>query len=371
MMIKKTSSDPPRWIGGRRCPASNVSFGTNYSSETPLSPEIIPCVYHRPKQAVNQLNRTFPGETRRFRGQPVVQSDAMRPMIRRPAPIQSRLSSFLLSWQLALPCLLLCACSLGTNVTPVGQGPLGTVALERHASRGTTAKYGTSQTFQASHPAHLTASLTERLLTGLSVSGLDRPGSSMAQESYPLFTHEEVEFLVPLIVTALAQAQPDQRVRFTMQDDGLTTQGTLYVYKTTLRVNLSHYRSTSAYGQTRPGTLKLSFTPSQGLEPADTPQPWMIVEPEQPRIAVSLEALSQLPAPSPVAAASTQTSPAAEQSRLQQELQSTKDVVVKQAEELQTLKAELESIRRQLAEKDAAASKTKPKAAPRKPTATP
>jgi hypothetical protein len=105
----------------------------------------------------------------------------------------------------------------------------------------------------------------------------------------------------------------------------------------------------------------------------------MTVEPEQPRIAVSLETLSQLPAPSPVAAdhnttaeaAPTQTSPTAEQSRLQQELQSTKDVVVKQAEELQKLKAELESVRRQLAEKDVVASKAKPKAAPRKPTATP
>jgi regulator of replication initiation timing len=51
---------------------------------------------------------------------------------------------------------------------------------------------------------------------------------------------------------------------------------------------------------------------------------------------------------------------------MQQELQSTKDVVVKQAEELQKLKVELESVRRQLAEKDAAASKAKPKAAPRK-----
>lgn len=344
-----------------------------------MSPEMIPCVYHRPKLAVNHLNRTFPAEIRRFRSQPVVQSAAMRLLIRHPAPTQSRLSSFLLAWQLALPCLLLYACSLGTNLTPVGQGPLGSVALERQATRGTTAKYGTSQTFQASHPAHLTASLTGRLLTGLSVSGLNRPGSSMAQESYPLFSHEEVEFLAPLIVTALAQAQPDQQVRFTMQDDGLTTQGALYVYKTTLRVILSRYRSTAADGQTRPETLRLSFTPSQALVPSDAPQSWMIVEPERPRIAVSLEALSQLPPPSPVAAdhnstaeaASTQTSPAVEQRRMQQELQSTKDVVVKQAEELQKLKVELESVRRQLAEKDAAASKAKPKAAPRKPTATP
>lgn len=201
----------------------------------------------------------------------------------------------------------------------------------------------------------------------------------MAQESYPLFSHEEVEFLSPLIVTALAQAQPDQRVRFTMQDDGLKTQGTLYVHKTTLRVTLSHYRSAAADGQARPATLLLSFTPPQALVRADVPHPWMIVEPEQPRIAVSLEALSQLPAPSPVTAdhnttaeaAPIQTSPTAEQSRLQQELQSAKDVVVKQAEELQKLKAELESARRQLAEKDTAASKAKPKAVPRKPTATP
>ncbi len=344
-----------------------------------MSLEIVPSVYHRPKQAVNHLIRIFPMETKRFCSQPVVQSFAMRPMIRRPTPTQSRLNSFRFTWQLALPCLLLYACSLGANLTPVGQGPLGTVALERQTTRGTTVKYGTLQTFQASHPAHLTASLTGRLLTGLTVSGLNRPDSSMAQESYPLFSHEEVEFLAPLIVTALAQAQPDQRVRFTMQDDGLTTQGTLYVYETTLRVTLSRYRSTSADGQTRPGTLRFSFTPSQALVPADAPQPWMIVEPEQPRIAVSLEALSQLPAPSPVAAdhnstaeaASTHTSPEAQQSRLQQELQSTKDVVVKQAEELQKLKAELESVRRQLAEKDVAASKPKPKAAPRKPTATP
>ena len=45
-------------------------------------------------------------------------------------------------------------------------------------------------------------------------------------------------------------------------------------------------------------------------------------------------------------------SPVSEQTSLQQELQATKDVVVKQAQELQQLKAELESLRRQLTEKD-------------------
>lgn len=278
-----------------------------------------------------------------------------------------------------VPCLLLCACSLGSNLTPIGEGPLGTVVLERLASRGTTAKYGTLQTFQASHPANLSAPLVSRLLAGLSVSGLDRPGSPRAQETYPLFSHEEVGFLAPLIVNALAQAQPDQRVRLTVHDDGLKTQGTLYLYKTTLRLSLSHYRSSGGDAQPRPQALTLSFNPSQALVRVDTPQTWMIIEPEQPRVAVSIDALNQLPAMAPSAAeeqplaetAPTPASPTSEPSRLQQELQSTKDLVVKQAEELQKLKAELESMRHQLAEKESAPSKAKPKAAPRKTTPTP
>jgi hypothetical protein len=46
-------------------------------------------------------------------------------------------------------------------------------------------------------------------------------------------------------------------------------------------------------------------------------------------------------------------------------------LVVKQAEELQKVKEELESVRRQLAEKDAAAVKAKPKTVPRKPVIQP
>jgi hypothetical protein len=95
----------------------------------------------------------------------------------------------------------------------------------------------------------------------------------MAHESYPLFSHEEVEFLAPLIVTALAQAQPDQQVRFTMQDDGLTTQGALYVYKTTLRVILSRYRSTTRMDKPDP---RRSGSPSR------PPKPWYQATPRNP-----------------------------------------------------------------------------------------
>jgi len=284
------------------------------------------------------------------------------------------------SWLLVLTCLLLVACSATSPLIPVGEGPLGTVSLERLASRGTTARYGSPQSaFQASHPASVSASVISRLLSGLSVSGVERPGAALRQERYPLFTQEEMEFFTPLIVKALSQAGPDQRVRFTLQDDGLITQGTLYLHKTTLRVSLSHYRASQGQSDTRPAALTLSFTPSDALVRDDVPQSWMIIEPEQPRVAVSLDVLNQLPAAVPTPTtnkAVTDVAPvsppqASEQLSVQQELQATKDVVVKQAQELQQLKAELESLRRQLADKESAAPKTKPKPAPRKAVPTP
>lgn len=275
-------------------------------------------------------------------------------------------------------CLQVVACSTGSPLTPVGEGPLGMVALERVASRGTTAKYGSPQTaFQVSHPATVSVSVISHLLAGLSVSGLERPGNSTTHQAYPLFSHEETEFLAPLLVRALAEAQPDQRIRFTLHDDGLRTQGTIYAQKSLLRVSLSHYRAGPSQTDTRPPALTLSFSPTQALVRTEIPQSWMNIEPDQPHVAVSIDALTQLP-PWPTAPSEHQSVAEVappplpvpnEQTRLQQELHTTKDLVVKQAEELQQLKAELDMLRRQLAEKESPASKPKP--APRKSAPTP
>lgn len=310
----------------------------------------------------------------------MLQSRPMRRVIQQPMSPAGQPLRLWKAWLIVLPCLLLVSCSATSPLTSVGEGPLGSVALERLASRGTTAKYGGPQSaFQASHPASVSASVVSRLLSGLSISGLDRPGAALRQERYPLFSQEEIEFFTPLIIRALSQAQPDQRVRFTLQDDGLITQGTLYLHRTTLRVSLSHYRASQGQRDTRPAALTLSFTPPEALVRDDVPQSWTMIEPEQPRVAVSLDTLSQLPAAVPVPTANKAlaevtpipTSPASEQGSVQQELQATKDVVVKQAQELQQLKAELEALRRQLTEKESAAPKTKPKPAPRKTVPTP
>lgn len=301
-------------------------------------------------------------------------------LMRLSQPEWSHLMRLQQGWPILFTGLLLSACSTLSNVTPVGEGPLGAVGLERLVNRGTTAQYnGPLLAFQASHPVYLSPATVARLLTGLQVSGVERQGTTTEPGTYPLFSPEDVQFLSPLVSQALSRAEPNQRVKFLVKDDGLMTEGTLFMHKTTLRVSLSHYRAAPGQAHSRPPSLTLSFDPAQAVVREDTPQSWMIIEPEQPRIAVAVEALNQLAETptspvdnrSPVAVEPTVAAPALEPSRLQQELQSTKDLVVKQAEELQRLKAELESVRRQLAEKELPSPKTKPKATPRKPAPQP
>lgn len=282
----------------------------------------------------------------------------------------------LLSW------LFLSACNGTGHLVRIGDGPLGTVSLERLGTRGTTARYsGPPASFQASHPAEIQSAQLTLLLSGLHISGIERATPTAGAAGYPLFSSDEVAFLAPFISKALAEAEQNQRVKFSVKDDGFITDGTLYVYRNLFRVSLSHYRTKPGQTDGQLAAYTLAFRPGEAVVHTDTPQSWMIIEPDQPRIAVSVNALNQLPPPTsaqpaePIAAGTasgTLPTPMPDQSRLQQELQATKDLVVKQAEELQRVKAELESMRQQqLAEKESASSKSKSKVAPRKPATTP
>lgn len=140
------------------------------------------------------------------------------------------------------------------------------------------------------------------------------------------------------------------------------------------QITLAHYRSQPGQVDARLGSFRLAIHPEEAKVAADAPQSWMIIDPAQPRIAIAVKALTQLSlaaAPQAVEASSVQEarlakpSAAPDQARLQQELQATKDLVVKQAEKLQRVKEELESTRRQLAEKESGAGKPKPKRSPR------
>ena len=267
--------------------------------------------------------------------------------IRRVGTILNKHRESCVACGLLLACLTLPACRGGAALQKIGDGPLGSVSLERLSTRGTTTRYsGPLNTFQATHPAAVQPAQVASLLTGLHISGVERASATEAGGDYPLFSHEEIDFLAPLIAKALAQAEPDQRVRFAVTDDGLTTDGTLYVYKNLFRLALSHYRIPPGRSDPRLSAYSLSFRPDQAVVKADAPQSWMIIEPEQPRIAVNYEVLRDVPSAIPMRAAqpagAAQVNAAVEQIRMEQELQSTKDLVVKQAEELQRLKEEIE-----------------------------
>ncbi len=296
--------------------------------------------------------------------------------ILRPAVCSGHPVTF--GWVLAviLAGLLLSACSGTGALIRVGDGPLGSVVLERLGTRGTTARFSSPPNiFQASHPAEIPPAQTAQLLAGLLISDIERTKPMEGQEVHPLFSHEEVAFLAPLISKALTEAEPNQRVKFLVKDDGVVTDGTLYLYRNVFRVTVAHYRTQPGQVDTRLLSHRLAFRPEEAKIEADVPQSWMIIEPDQPRIAIAVKALAQLPpaaAPQlvePVGvgeARGAKPSTAPDLARLQQELQATKDLVVKQAEELQRVKEELESTRRQLAEKESGMAKPRRKANPPK-----
>jgi hypothetical protein len=249
---------------------------------------------------------------------------------------------------------------------------LGTVALERLSSRGSTARYsGPLNSFQASHPADVQPAQAAAFLSGLQITGVEPATPGEARGTYPLYSHEEVEFLAPLIAKALSEAEPDQRVKIAVKDDGLTTDATLYVYKNLFRFTLARYRTPAGRPDGKLASYGLIFRPDQAVVKADAPQSWMIIEPDHPRIAVNHEALRGLIPPSagtavPPPPGAAQVNAAVEQIRLEQELQSTKDLVVKQAEELQRLRDELDQLKKQQSEKAVPPAKAKPKPAPKK-----
>ena len=271
-------------------------------------------------------------------------------------------------------CLLVSGCSSGALLTKVGDGPLGTVSLEKLSSKGTTARYsGTVNTFQATHPANIQAAQAAAFLSGLHLAGVEQAVGT-GKTLYPLFSHEEVDFLAPLVASAFAEAAPDQRVRLSVKDDGLTTEGTLYVYQNLFRFALSRYRTAPGRSDGKLTSYTLLFKPDQAVAKADAPQSWMLIEPQQPRIAVDYDALRTMPAsatPAAQPAGAALVNAAVEQIRLEQELQSTKDLVVKQAEELQRLRDELDQLKKQQADKSNQPAKIKPKPSPKKQPATP
>ncbi len=271
-------------------------------------------------------------------------------------------------------------CTSAPEQTLVKEAPEGAVFLDKLPTRGTTVKYsGPLKSFHATHPVAIAPEVLARIFSGIRLSSTTDPATVPPN----LFTPDETWFLASTVAGALKQASPDQRVRFQVGSGSAVTEGFLHVDQPVIRLALSRYRADPHQRDEHLSSYTLSFVPPAAVVRTDGTQSWMQVEPDQPRIAVDYEfirampELTQIPAP-PAArpsAPSDDASPAIPftaplregasmpETRTAEELRSMKELVVKQAQELQSLKAEVEALRKRLAEQDAI-SRATPKAKP-------
>jgi hypothetical protein len=283
-------------------------------------------------------------------------------------------------------CLIATACTTATSVEKVlFEDPRGTVFLQQIPDRS----------FKATHPINLEPALIARVLSGVLIKERQRVLQELLTGSsspVPVFSAEEIQFLAPLLAKALATAAIDQAVGFTLtsQRPGASsleysaveaTTGSLYAYGASLGFSLSQYRSTPTrtgtehiarrrlpdssglservllFGQAQaqrtddmlrppPGVdsdkfLAIDYRLLQHVPPtAAKPEP-PAAHPEHVTESVRKDAAPPLPAGTPSNSVKTKE-------QRDEEIQALKDLVVKKDLELETIRKELQSLRRQL-----------------------
>ncbi len=255
-----------------------------------------------------------------------------------------------------MACALSAACASALEHTTIGEGPRGAVYLERLPSRGATAKFsGPIGAFQAAHPIALPPELLARALTGLRVG----PDPSAAHEGrpllIPLFTDEDVTFLAPLIGAALSRAAPDQRIGFlVLSDHGGRVEGTMFADRAFLHVTLARYELRNAKPPVPLDSVELSFLHPSAQHRNSVPQSWMLQEARLPSISLDYRALKNQPDPP----SGTQAAPASLPAVMppathgsvapgQSEIESLKELLTQQADEIRKLWEEVETLRHQ------------------------
>lgn len=229
----------------------------------------------------------------------------------------------------------------------IKQGPEGAVSLERLPSRGTTVRYsGALKSFQASHPMSLSPQVLEKALGGIHVgiAPTDRDGTSQGIKPTPLFSHQEAAFLAPAIAAALERAEPDQLVAFQVGSEADRSDGTLYVDGATIQLALSHYHSAAGRRDGNLSIYILSMKPEQAQVRPSGPRTGLTIEPDQPRLAINYTVLQSLTPVEAVPAGPARST----ESAATRNSRSLKEVVDQQAQELESLKSELEALKQQL-----------------------
>lgn len=311
-----------------------------------------------------------------------------------PSPQHSaRKLSHSRSLLLALLCVVGTAC--GTTA-PTGKilfdDPRGTVSLQTISDRS----------IQASHPVNLEPALIVQILKGIEIRDQEHGLQKMVAgplSSVPVFSEDQIRFLAPLLADGLRTAAPDQcieyRVQATHKGSALessiteTTAGSLYAYGRQLYVTLSQYRYDpirtnmnkrgnmnfilDTYGDRVPDSSGLRhrtllFTPSaaQRSDSFDPPTggkwtdrflaiDYQLLQHASPAATTTEQTAPQMeraaPTRKPLAEARPSDAPSHATETLAQhdaEILTLKDLVIKKDLELETLRKELQSVRKQL-----------------------
>ena len=283
-------------------------------------------------------------------------------------------------------CLLLGGCATGAEMDIMLQeSPKGAVYIERIPD----------SKFQAAHPIKLEREVITRTLRGIYVredrSTLQKIFSSTSEtDVVRAFSDDDVDYLAPLIVTGLSQAVSDQRVGFRVMhpaslitrskmggaaigssdpppSPGLeTTEANLYAYGTSLHLTLTKYR----LRPDRPDTinmpnrrlpddtgLKLTevfFYPGEARRPEGYQPSKLLGEPLLTTLVIDYQLLAKLPSsmlvpPAPPEKApkpAPPVPPPAAEGGVSPPAAATQDQPA--AKDLETIKSEMEDLRRQM-----------------------
>lgn len=258
--------------------------------------------------------------------------------------------------------LALSACATGPELDfTIHESERGAVYVERISD----------QSFQAAHPITLSADTMALVLRGVVVEenrGFFQKLVSGKPEAVRVFRDEDVEYLAPLLVEGLTRAASNQQVGFRVVHTGApakSTKGSLYAYGRSLYLTLPGLIAMSRLGQGPTRSTTILFIP----ESAKRPDSYRDARSTDATLVIDYELLANLPAaadtavrpmPQPTSVPTPgipaeplkESSPAIEQ-------KTQRDV------ELESLRKEVQDIKRQLAEQNADRSLSKKKPLPK------
>jgi len=263
--------------------------------------------------------------------------------------------------------------------------------------------------FEAAHPISIDPTTMANVLRGVQIDerqSMPPMTSSMELKAVRVFSEDDVEFLTPLLTTALSKADPEDLVVFRIVQPAsagtVRTAGTLYAHEYHLYLTLTQYRSNSdsKSGRQLSGSGGLtrrivSFVPeSAQLHDTHMP-PGAPVQSNLRTLIINYASLAELPSQKPELAKIPPTTPAIISAPVSQvsalnertsidaaakdlqdteflgrkleEVRVSKELVSKKDVELKILKRDVQSLRRQLTEREGEIKKLKGKKNPVKP----